>query len=66
MPPLLYWYGPQIRAASAFALEIQKAEADAKHQEHRAQLIFDREQTVRGEEGFDGARTAADVESQAA
>lgn len=45
VPPILYVYGPKIRAASAFALEIQQAEKHAKQVAHQAKLDFDRSNT---------------------
>ncbi|PWN34510.1 MFS general substrate transporter [Meira miltonrushii] len=45
VPPILYIFGPRIRAASAFALEIQQAEKHAKQIAHQAKLEFDRSNT---------------------
>lgn len=42
VPPVLYFYGPRIRAASAFALEIKKAEEEAKRDAEFAKDEYDR------------------------
>lgn len=46
VPPILYIYGPRIRAASAFALEIQRAEKDAKLNAELAKQEYDRSNTA--------------------
>ena len=45
VPPVLYLYGPRIRAASAFALEIQRAEAEARKDAKDAKDEYDRSQS---------------------
>jgi DHA1 family multidrug resistance protein-like MFS transporter len=42
VPPVLYFFGPRIRAASAFALEIQEAEREAKREAAYAKDEYDR------------------------
>lgn len=56
VPPILYIFGPRIRAASAFALAIQEAEAEMKRDAQHAKDIYIRSRSqsragsMRGEE----------------
>jgi DHA1 family multidrug resistance protein-like MFS transporter len=42
VPPILYFFGPRIRAASAFAQQIKEAEAEAKRDALNAKEDYDR------------------------
>lgn len=65
VPPVLYFFGPRIRAASAFALEIQKAEEDAKHNARMAKREFDQNnEAIAKEEGRRAEQTTAQNETK--
>lgn len=54
LPPLLYFFGPQIRAKSAFALEIAQAEARARVDKQDARDAYEAEQESKLNEARQG------------